>query len=60
MIKLLIAGLGISFIAGITHSIAVWTGAQMGQSVIRKIRLDIFDKLVKLPLKWFNREENQY
>jgi ABC-type multidrug transport system fused ATPase/permease subunit len=60
MLKFVFAGVGVSFIAGITHSAAVWTGAKMGQSVIRKIRLEIFDKLVKLPLIWFNREENQY
>lgn len=58
--KIVYIMIGVSFAGGITQSVAIWSGAKLSQHVVRKLRIDLFAKLVKLPLSWYNREENQH
>ena len=54
--KLVYMTIGLAFFAAANNTMAVWTGAKLGQNIIRDLRLEVFGKLLKLPLSWFNRK----
>jgi ATP-binding cassette, subfamily B (MDR/TAP), member 1 len=51
--------LGISFSGAISNSICHLVFAVLGEKAIRTIRVEAFDKILKMPMVWFDREENQ-
>ena len=51
--------LGVALSASLSNALAIWFGQLLGQDIIRKVRLSLYEKLLKFPMEWFNRTQNQ-
>jgi ABC-type multidrug transport system fused ATPase/permease subunit len=54
--RVIYAAVGVSFGGALCSAIAWWTGTILGEDIVKKIKLDLFGKLLRLPLTWFERE----
>ena len=52
--------IGVGFSTAFTNPLALWMGNQLGENIMRKLRLRLFKKIMGLPLTWFEKEENQH
>lgn len=50
--------LGLSIIGAVTHSLAIMVGSFLGGKTTNEIRSKITEKILKLPLEWYERDDN--
>jgi ABC-type multidrug transport system fused ATPase/permease subunit len=51
--------LGLTIYETCNNTLALWAGTIVGQNITKNIRLAVFDKLLRLPMTWFEKEANQ-
>ena len=51
--------IGLSIAGAIFNALALVTFAMLGEAVVRRIRITIYEKVLKMPMSWFGEDENQ-